>query len=180
MTLTVKVLMENFDATMTGVANNIDTVFDKQWEARADVTRTVVSVAAVIFAGTVVLLEKDAPRHGTLQGACLIASWLLLSVSIGAGLYALWKMVALRSFHSALFNQKPYLEDQFMKLNLSAPNVVAQSMDIIRQVADSVTNPMGTADKHAQIGASACLLAFGGSMLLFLVYALAKLGVLCN
>lgn len=180
MSLTVKILMGGFDTTMLDVANKIDTVFDKQWEARADVTRTVVSVAAVVFAGTVVLLEKDVPRHNTLQSACLIVSWLLLSVSIGAGLYALWKTVALRSFHSALFNKKPYLEGEFNNLNLSAPDVVDQSMTIIRRVADSVTNPMGTADKHAHIGASACLIAFGGSMLLFLVYALAKLGVFCN
>jgi hypothetical protein len=175
MPLTVADMMANFEKTVEIVIAKIDRVFDKQWEARADVTRNVVSVGAVIFAGTVAFLEKNPPRGDTFEGKCLIASWLFLLASICAGLFVLWKSVALRRTHAIFINMKPHLQSQLAALNLGAPDIVQQSTSIIGKVSENVMNSVGQADKQAQAGTTICLVAFGASMLCFLVYALAKL-----
>jgi hypothetical protein len=177
MSLDVDTLMNGFDKTVETIAGQIDRVFDKQWEARAEVIRNVVGVASVIFAGTVAFLEKDPPHSNTLEGACLVSSWLLLLASIAAGLYVLWKLIALRSTHAMLVNQKPYIQSQFSTLNLNAPDVVEQSIVIVRKVADGMTQRMGDADKRARVGSGVCMIAFGASMVSFLIYALAKVGL---
>jgi hypothetical protein len=110
------------------------------------------------------------------QGAFLVASWVLLIVSLSSGLYVLWRSVKLRSFYPILFNTQPYLRQQFSQLNLSLPDILDKSADILRTVVDGVVNPIGSADKAAQFSTTGCMVSFEASMLCLLVHALLRSG----
>jgi hypothetical protein len=173
--LTVDILIEKYDNAINTITTDIEVTFDKQWEARADVVRNVVSIAAIVFAGSAAFLEKGRqPHFKTLEGASLITTWILLLISIGAGLYVLYKSVELRTFRAMLINKKPYLIEQFKKLNLAAPGCVQESVVLVKQVADDITAAVALADNRARLAMPLCLCAFALSMVSFLVYALAR------
>jgi hypothetical protein len=170
-------LMAGARHALEATALELERVHGKHWDARVEVIRNVVSVCAVVLAGTIAFLEKDPPRTTTLKGAFLISSWLLLVASLAFGLYVLWQSVTLRSFYPKLFNSQLYLIDQFSQLDLSQPDVVHRSAAILKRVTDSVVNPIGFADRAAQWVTLACMGSFGTSMVCLLIYALFRAGI---
>jgi hypothetical protein len=173
--ITVQTLMDGFDEAVRSSAENIESVHGKHWDARLDVARTVVSIAAAILAGTVTFLDKVSSDISNIQGISLIGSWTLLVVSIAAGLFVLLQTVTLRSFHPKAFNGRVFVHNKFSALDLGSPNAPTQAAQIIRKATDEIFNAMGRADNHAQFAARACLISFLASMLAFLSYALARL-----
>jgi hypothetical protein len=170
----VKSLMAIADTTMDSEADHIERVHGKHWDSRADVVRNVVSVGAVVLAGTIAFLDKDPPHGTTILGMSLLASWLLLIASLSCGLYVLWQSVTLRSFFPKFFNARPSIHAQFARLDLSQPDVPDRSAEIVRIIVDGVVNPIGVADNRAQAATKLCMVTFGASMACLLMHALLR------
>jgi len=173
-TITVDVLMDGYDAAVRTTAENIERVHGKHWDARLDIARTVVSITAPIFAGTVIFLDRISSNDSGIQAVSLIASWAGLVVSITAGLLVFLQTVTLRSFHPKAFNGQLVVKAKFSTLDLTAPDAPNQAVQIVRQATDEILNAIGKADARARNSAAVCLTAFGISMLCFLIYALAR------
>ena len=175
--ITVADLMKSLDKTLDDEANHIDRVHGSHWEARAEVVRNLVAVGSAIFAGTVTFLEASPPNACSLGGWLLIASWVLMIVSISSGLFVLWQSVTLRSFYPKLFNNRPAFRKEFEALYLSAPDIADKSAAILKRVVDTVVNPMGCADSRAQVASRICLVSFFLSMSCFLAFAVSRVAV---
>ncbi len=173
--ITVSMLMSNVDTTLENEAAHMDRVHGPLWEARSDVVRNLVAVGVAVFAGTVTFLEGVASSACTLGGALLLASWALLVISVSAGLFSLWQSITLRSFYPRLFNSRPRLRAEFQKLDLTRPDAIDRSAEILKAAIDAVVGPMGVADTRGQIGARVCMVCFFGSMMFFLGYAVTRL-----
>lgn len=171
MAVTVSSLMAAVDQTLNEKAAHIERVHGSYWGARSDVIRNLVAVGAAIFAGTVTFIDRSASSLCTIEGLSLAVSWILLLASISAGLFVLWQSVTLRSFYPKLFNSRPQLREQFEALDLTQPDAVDRSAEVLERTVAAVVGAMGLADARAQLGARVCLISFLGSMLCFLVYA---------
>lgn len=160
MALTVVDMMRGLDKAIDDEAAHIERVHGPHWEARAEVVRNLVAVGSAIFAGTVTFLDVATPSTCSVDGWLLIASWLLLSVSISSGLFVLWQSVTLRSFYPKLFNNRPAIRREFEAIDLNAANAADKSVEIVKRVVDGVTNPIGRADSRAQAASRICLASF--------------------
>ena len=171
MATTIDSLMEALNKTLDESAARIDRVHGLLWEARAEVVRNLVAVGAAILAGTITFLDASFISHSSLQVWLLITSWTLLLISILSGLFVLWQSITLRSFYPKLFNNSTQIRKQFEALNLSNHDAADKGGVIIKSAVDAVVEPIGRADKCAQVGAGVCLSLFFCSMLCFMIFA---------
>jgi hypothetical protein len=118
--LSVDILMDGAMKALESTAIEQERVHGRHWDARVEVIRNVVSVNAVVLAGTIAFIDKAPPRAST--GAFLVSCWLVLVVSLALGLYVLWQSMTLRSFYPKLFNAQLYLREQFSQVDLSHPD----------------------------------------------------------
>lgn len=174
MAITVDALVDGYEKAVRVTAENIERVHGKHWDARLDVARTVVSIAAPIFAGTVVFSENISSNDSGIQKASLVASWAVLVVSIVAGLVVFLQTVTLRSFHPKAFNGQIFVKDKFTALDLTSPDAPDHAARIAGQATKQIFDAIGKADTRASNSAAICLTAFGISMVCFLIYALMR------
>ena len=170
-----RTLMTGYENAIRSSAENIELVHGHQLDSRLDVVRTVVTIAAPVFAGTITFLDKVSWADSVVQCCLLVGSWILLAVSIAAGLYVFLQSVTLRAFHPKAFNNQIFVGRKFSAVDLQAPDVANQSAQILREATEGLFNSIGVADTRANTATRVCLITFFGSMVAFLVYAIARL-----
>ncbi len=165
---------EALDKTLNDVADRIQRVHGAQWDARSDLVRNIVGIAAVIFAGTVTFISERNHSGAPCRSMLLVSCWVSLVLCILAGLYVLWRSVTLRSFYPRMFHSAPQIRATLSELDDTASDYDERTGEVLRQATDPVMKSIGSADSHAHVGAIACLGLFFIAMLLLLFYAISR------
>lgn len=160
-----------FQDAVRDTNEKMQAVHGPQWEARSEVTRNIVAVASAVFAGSVAFFDDFQSSSNCFETAALVTSWILLLLSICAGIYVLWQAIALNGFYPRLFNAQPDMRARLERLNPAAPDLLDQVMAIAAEAIDGVTKAIGVADIRASRASRASLVLFILGLCFMLLYA---------
>lgn len=153
------------------VAEEIASVHGSLWAARDNLTKLVLSLSAVILAGTIsfsgTILEHSASVWAALF---LVLSWLLFFAAICCGLASLWNANTLHSFRARFTNAEPDMKQDAESIKGNSENEIMDSvLTLMKQYSDRALNPLGSADTWANRLCASSLLCFGAALLSFIV-----------
>ncbi len=155
-------------------AERMRQVHGPYWSSRLDVCKSVLTITSAVLVGTISFSSSLlGPGKQTLSWPCfLYSTWLLFVISICAGIYALWNLYQLNTFHATFNNKSPELE---AALNAIGPRVTPEELTAeIDKVVGKITNesakPLHAADKSSHNGLKTQLITFGIGICLFFIF----------
>lgn len=140
-------------------------VHGRFWEGRENLAKLIVSLSSAMLVGTITFSGSllGSNSAATTCPSLLVASWVLLFLSMCLGILSLWHSNTLKSFRARFFNAEPEIEQEASQLNpeASQEELTQEILSIIKKYSDASLEPLGSADRNASYSLNIALVLFG-------------------
>ena len=160
-------------------AERMRQVHGHYWNSCLDVCKTVLTITSAILVGTISFSSSLlGPGKQALSWPCLLySSWLFFVVSICAGIYALWNLYQINTFHATFNNKAPELEAALDAIGpRETPEELTAEIDlIVRRITNESASPLQTADISSHNGLKSQLFSFAMGIISFFIFGVLQI-----
>ncbi len=149
-------------------------VHGRLWEGRENLAKLIISLSSAMLVGTITFSSSLLGSNSAATSCpnLLVASWVLLFLSMCLGVLSLWHSNTLKSFRARFFNSEPDIEQEASQLNpeASQEELTQEILAIVKKYSDASLKPLGSADRNAHYSLNTALILFGLGVGAFLVF----------
>lgn len=168
--ITLDEIMQNAESSIDFTVDRMEKIHGSYWKSRAELAKLIISLSSVILVGTITFSGSLLGQNTTHFSFILIVSWTAFFTTLIGGVFCLYFSTKLHKSHAIFNNSTTNIEDEIKEKAPESDDPMKIICDIIGKKSNEAFNPLGEADKNAEIAIKITIVTFVCGLLLFIIF----------